>query len=104
MHKRTLNSRFFFLFFAVIGLIFTACFAPAQNPAVLNPTQPDASQPDSSRPWMNPNLSPEERADLVLKQLTLEEKIALLHGNGMAHAPNWQMPLTQSHQRRRRLC
>ena len=49
---------------------------------------------DTDRPWMNPKLSPEDRADLVLKQLTLDEKIALLHGNGMAHTPNWQMPLT----------
>ena len=31
---------------------------------------------------------------MVLKQMTLDEKIALLHGNGMAHAPQWQMPLT----------
>ena len=35
-------------------------------------------------PWMNPKLSPEERADMVLKELTLDEKPALLHGNGMA--------------------
>jgi beta-glucosidase len=54
----------------------------------------DADRPDSAQPWMNPSLSPEDRADLVLKQLTLDEKIALLHGNGMAHTPNWQMPLT----------
>ena len=46
------------------------------------------------QPWMNSKLSPENRAELVLKQMTLEEKIALLHGNGMAHAPQWQMPLT----------
>src|SRR5580692_13170461 len=26
-------------------------------------------------PWMNPKLSPEERADMVLKQLTLDEKL-----------------------------
>src|ERR1700760_1652392 len=45
-------------------------------------------------PWRNPKLSPEERADMVLKQLTLDEKLALLHGNGMAHAPQWQMPLS----------
>src|SRR6201993_2939671 len=45
-------------------------------------------------PWMNPKLPPEERADLVLKQLTLDEKLTLLHGNGMAHAPQWQMPLS----------
>jgi beta-glucosidase len=43
---------------------------------------------------MNPGLAPEERAELVLKQLTLDEKLALLHGNGMAHAAQWQMPLT----------
>src|SRR5579884_286741 len=46
------------------------------------------------RPWMNTSLSPEKRADLVLKQMTLDEKIDLLHGNGMAHTGNWQMPLT----------
>src|ERR1700749_2624546 len=45
-------------------------------------------------PWMNPQLSPEERAEMVLKQLTLDEKLALLHGNGMAHAAQWQMPLS----------
>ena len=50
---------------------------------------------DLDRPWMNLRLSPEERAELVLKQLTLDEKLALVHGNGMAHAPKWQMPLTQ---------
>ncbi len=47
------------------------------------------------RPWMNANLSPEERADLVLKQMTLDEKLCLLHGNGMAHNPQWTMPLTE---------
>ncbi len=52
----------------------------------------DAKKPTG--PWMDASLSPDERADLVLKQLTLDEKIALLHGNGMAHVPNWQMPLT----------
>jgi beta-glucosidase len=34
-------------------------------------------------PWMNTNLSPDERADLLLKEMTLDEKIALLHGVGM---------------------
>jgi beta-glucosidase len=44
---------------------------------------------------MNVSLSPEQRADLVLKQLTLDEKLALLHGNGMARNPSWTMPLTE---------
>jgi len=43
---------------------------------------------------MNPALPVAERVELVLKQMTLDEKLALLHGNGMAHVPNWQMPLT----------
>ncbi|HVJ08421.1 MAG TPA: glycoside hydrolase family 3 C-terminal domain-containing protein [Acidisarcina sp.] len=44
-------------------------------------------------PWMNASLSADERAEMVLKEATLEEKIALLHGNGMPHT-DWQMPLT----------
>lgn len=43
----------------------------------------------ASRPWMNRSLSPGQRADLVLKQLTLDEKISLVHGNGM---PGWGKP------------
>src|SRR5690349_20531524 len=48
-------------------------------------------QKDSSkeRPWMNKSLTPDERADLVLKQLTLDEKIEFIHGNGM---PGWGPP------------
>lgn len=49
----------------------------------------------TERPWMNTSLPPQERAELVLKQMTLDEKISLLHGNGMPGVPNWQMPLTQ---------
>jgi len=33
--------------------------------------------------WMDSSLSPDERASLVLKEMTLDEKIALLHGTGM---------------------
>src|SRR5260370_28678033 len=36
-----------------------------------------------NRPWMNTTLSPDERADLVLKEMTLDEKIDLVHGNDM---------------------
>jgi beta-glucosidase len=35
----------------------------------------------ASQPWMNSKLSPDERADLLLKQMTLDEKIQLLHGS-----------------------
>ncbi len=39
--------------------------------------------PKPTGPWMNKDLSPDERADLVIKELTLDEKVALLHGVGM---------------------
>src|SRR6202051_501645 len=34
-------------------------------------------------PWSNSRLSPDERASMVVKQMTLDEKISLLHGTGM---------------------
>ena len=37
-----------------------------------------------AHPWMNPNLSPDERAAMVVKEMTIDEKITLLHGTGMA--------------------
>lgn len=79
MQKRKLGFYFFCALVAALGTIISASVAAAQS---------------ADWPWMNPKLSPEERADLVLKQLTLDEKLALLHGNGMAHAEQWQMPLT----------
>src|ERR1700685_455069 len=33
-------------------------------------------------PWMNSSLSPDERAAMVVKELTADEKISLLHGTG----------------------
>jgi beta-glucosidase len=37
----------------------------------------------SSFPWMNSSLSPDDRASMVVKEMTLDEKITLLHGTGM---------------------
>ena len=34
-------------------------------------------------PWMNTSLSPDERASMVVKEMTLDEKVQLLHGTGM---------------------
>jgi beta-glucosidase len=79
MHNRKFGFRLSLSVMAVVAASAAASIAVAQS---------------ADRPWMNPSLSPEERADLVLKQMTLDEKLALLHGNGMAHADQWQMPLT----------
>ncbi len=35
---------------------------------------------EAARPWMNRSLSPEERANLLIQKMTLDEKIAMLHG------------------------
>jgi beta-glucosidase len=79
MNNRNLGSFFLLSLIAAVGIISGASSVEAQ---------------DIDRPWMNPKLPPLERAELVLKQMTRDEKLALVHGNGMAHVPNWQMPLT----------
>jgi len=53
---------------------------------------PAFAQQAKDQPWMNRNLSPDERADMVLKQMTLDEKIDLLHGNSMPGWPGGQWP------------
>ncbi|WP_263358550.1 glycoside hydrolase family 3 C-terminal domain-containing protein [Acidicapsa ligni] len=80
MLNRKSSFHFVLSVIAALGVIATASVGVAQS---------------TDRPWMNSNLSSGERADLVLKQMTLDEKLALLHGNGMAHAEQWQMPMTR---------
>jgi beta-glucosidase len=41
-------------------------------------TKPDVAK----MPWMNRSLSPDERAELVVGQMTLDEKIQMVHGTG----------------------
>src|SRR5271157_643773 len=62
----------------ILGLD-TAVYAQHRNPG-----QP--VKEDRNHPWMNASLSPDERAAMVLKEMTLDEKIDLLHGMGM---PGW---------------
>jgi beta-glucosidase len=38
-------------------------------------------------PWMDKSLSPDQRADLVIAQMTLDEKIGLVHGGGFGFGP-----------------
>jgi beta-glucosidase len=58
---------------AVSSLILSSLFIPSVF----------AKSPGQNHPWMNPNLSPDERAAMVVKEMTLDEKITLLHGTGM---------------------
>jgi beta-glucosidase len=41
------------------------------------------AQDGKTHPWSNASLSPDERAAMVVKEMTLDEKITLLHGTGM---------------------
>jgi beta-glucosidase len=54
------------------------------------PNQADDStqnHPAMNTKWMNTSLSPDDRADMVLKEMTFDEKMSLVHGNGM---PGWR--------------
>jgi beta-glucosidase len=42
--------------------------------------KPSGSQP--GQPWMNPALDADTRADLMIHEMTLDEKIQLVHGDG----------------------
>ena len=51
-------------------------FAAFDSMAAQAPGHPDVSK----LPWMNKALSPDRRADLIARQMTLDEKIQLVHG------------------------
>jgi beta-glucosidase len=57
-----------------VTLLAIACVTPAlaQNPQT----------PPPKGPWMNASLPPDQRADMVMAQMTLDEKISLVHGAG----------------------
>ncbi len=44
------------------------------------PAFPQSADQPVSGPWTDKSLSPDQRADLLLEQLTLDEKLQLVHG------------------------
>jgi beta-glucosidase len=44
---------------------------------------PLLAQSGGNHPWSNASLSPDERASMVVKEMTIDEKINMLHGTGM---------------------
>ena len=71
LHKRSLRTNPLALGFALLGFLSPAAAQAGSDRAL------------ASAPWMNTSLSPDERATLVAKEMTLDEKISLLHGTGM---------------------
>ena len=54
---------------------------PVFMPGATNQAAPQqTNKPAENRPWMNASLTPEERAEMVLKAMTLDEKIDMVHG------------------------
>ncbi len=67
----------------ICTLLFLSCLAaPAfsQGPGHSHGQAP--AKPNG--PWLDASLSPDERAAMVLKELTLDEKITMIHGEGLA--------------------
>jgi beta-glucosidase len=58
----------------MISLFFWSALVHAQD----TPKQVTTNAPP--RPWLERNLPPDQRAEMVLKELTLDEKISLVHG------------------------
>jgi beta-glucosidase len=69
--------------FAVAGLLTFAALASAQG------GRGRGGVPAVTGPWSDKTLSPDQRADLVIAAMTLDEKIQLLHGGpgGMGGGP-----------------
>jgi beta-glucosidase len=55
----------------IMAVLLSAAFAQSPN---------QASNQAPRGPWLDKSLSPDQRADLLIEQMTLEEKIALVHG------------------------
>lgn len=63
-HRTNLNA-------SSLPVFLAALFVAASAPALAQ---------RANQPWMNKSLSPDQRADLLVKQMTLDEKIQLVHG------------------------
>ena len=66
--------------FVGIGVVWIGC--ALLGLAFLNPSMAQQAQSVTSGPWMNAALDPDTRADMMVKAMTLDEKIQLVHGAG----------------------
>ena len=72
--------------FGVLAGIALVCLGYATTVYAQHRMHGQQVKEDRNHPWMNASLSPDERAEMVLKEMTLDEKIDVLHGMGM---PGW---------------
>lgn len=62
---------------SVVLFLFSLCVFSCSLPCAY------AQRNSKPHPWMNTSLSPDERASMVVKEMTLDEKTSLLHGTGL---------------------
>jgi beta-glucosidase len=70
--------KFRFLERAALGATVVLCLIAG----ILGRGQSAPQEQEPKGPWENRSLSPDERADLVIEKMTLDEKIQLVHGLG----------------------
>ncbi len=70
LYKRATSKPSLFLTLSFVIITFLLSFAAAQSD-------------EKTHAWSNVSLSPDERASMVVKEMTLDEKISMLHGTGM---------------------
>jgi len=63
---------------AMAALLAGLCAAPLFTISAQEPNHPKKEH----HPWDDKSLSPDQRADMVVKEMTLDEKIRLVHGTG----------------------
>ena len=66
-----------------LSLLIGAGFLALAGASMMAVAQFPGMTPPKIYPWTDASLSPDVRADLVIKELTLDEKISLLHGQEM---------------------
>ncbi|HTX75204.1 MAG TPA: glycoside hydrolase family 3 C-terminal domain-containing protein [Terracidiphilus sp.] len=70
------------------ALLSTALIAAAATASAQFPGQ----QPPPHYAWSDASLSPDQRADMVLKEMTMDEKLTLLHGQGFSFGQRGARP------------
>jgi len=63
-------------------LALAAAAAAISAGLILSPVLAQRPQQAPAGPWMDKSLPPDQRADMVMAQMTLDEKISLVHGAG----------------------
>jgi beta-glucosidase len=63
-------------------LVLTVSAGYSFTPGAAQAPKPVQGQAAPEQPWMNTSLDPDTRADLMIHEMTLDEKIQLVHGTG----------------------